>query len=414
MAHVSKYKLKNGEVRYRSHVHRFGQSLTQAGFKYRKDAQRWGDEQDRSIQLTNLPLTVRELMKYTAEDVLRRYRDEVVPHKINEVTLINKFLRYRICKKPLSSLKSSDVWDYIRERQKETWRGKPIKNSSIRRDLNTISRAFVIARKKWKDFENLTNPFVKLGDELPNADNRRERRLKVGEENKLWEACKGCLGLNRYYVPLAIALAIHTGMRLQEIFNLTWEDVDFERRRIVIRKSKTDHVSGGFKGRTIVLPIRAEYFLSQLAIALSGERRLVPTDRIFPMTSGAFKQSWADVRKRAGIKDLTFHDLRHEAGSRFAEGKWYLSKPQHDRMMGHNNRDMSSRYIHAELMEIQEKLDRQALGGKTFEEWWPETAKANLKLPEGAKTFETYEAFMAAIQKQTDAKVIHLKKSKAS
>jgi hypothetical protein len=84
------------------------------------------------------------------------------------------------------------------------------------------------------------------------------------------------------------------------------------------------------------------------------------------MTKAAFKQSWADVLKRAGISDLTFHDLRREAGSRFDEAG--LTKGEQDLMMGHANRDMTSLYVHAYLKSIQDKLDRYVLDGMTFDE----------------------------------------------
>ena len=84
------------------------------------------------------------------------------------------------------------------------------------------------------------------------------------------------------------------------------------------------------------------------------------------MTGSAFKQSWMDVRKRAGIVGLTFHDLRREAGSRFDEAG--LTKAEHDLMMGHATRDMASLYIATPLRSIQDKLDRYALGGLTFDE----------------------------------------------
>jgi hypothetical protein len=84
------------------------------------------------------------------------------------------------------------------------------------------------------------------------------------------------------------------------------------------------------------------------------------------MTKGAFKQSWADVCKRAGISDLTFHDLRREAGSRFDEAG--LTKGEHDLMMGHAGTDMTSLYIHGDLNRIQDKLDRYTLDGNTEKE----------------------------------------------
>jgi len=39
----------------------------------------------------------------------------------------------------------------------------------------------------------------------------------------------------------------------------------------------------------------------------------------FGMTISAFDQTWKRVIKRSGITDLKFHDLRHEAVSRFFE-----------------------------------------------------------------------------------------------
>jgi hypothetical protein len=91
---------------------------------------------------------------------------------------------------------------------------------------------------------------------------------------------------------------------------------------------------------------------------------------IFPMTKNAFKQSWSDVVERAGIADLTFHDLRREAGSRFDEAG--LTKAEHDLMMGHSTSgDMHSLYINSPLQSIQDKLDRYEFDGKTFHEAYP-------------------------------------------
>lgn len=99
--------------------------------------------------------------------------------------------------------------------------------------------------------------------------------------------------------------------------------------------------------------------------------------RIFPMTKKAFKQTWEKIKTKSGISDLTFHDLRHEAGSRFDE--LGLTKGEHDLMMGHQNRDMASRYTHTEemkLMAIQEKLDK-----KWMEDFKETEARFALGLP---------------------------------
>ncbi len=222
---------------------------------------------------------------------------------------------------------------------------------------------------------------------------RRKRRLEGDELSRIEAACKKCKGLNQLYIPLAVYLAIETGMRLQEIFNLTWKDIEFKKRRIEIRKSKTDYNSE-YAGRTIVLPIVAEVFLQRILVKVmlgktlpdmpdlpSGKIvKIEPTSLVFPMTKDAFKQAWVHVLRNAGIKNdedtedrdfnteegLTFHDLRREAGSWFDEAG--LTKSEHDLMMGHKSRDMTGLYIGSTLKSIQDKLDRHRLEGKTFEE----------------------------------------------
>jgi integrase len=48
---------------------------------------------------------------------------------------------------------------------------------------------------------------------------------------------------NRIADPVRIGVA--TGMRRQEIVGLNWDDIDiFQKRRITIRKSKTDRITG--------------------------------------------------------------------------------------------------------------------------------------------------------------------------
>jgi integrase len=71
---------------------------------------------------------------------------------------------------------------------------------------------------------------------------------------------------------VAIWFAIETGMRLQEIFNLTWKDIDPGKRRVKITKSETDHMNA-YKGRTIVLTVRAWAYLSVIFLSKLRELR---------------------------------------------------------------------------------------------------------------------------------------------
>lgn len=351
MGHITTVKDSKGNIKYRAYIHRKGCKPINKRFTYEKDAKRWIRENESALETTGLPITFDHLRKHTVGAIVTRYLNEKTPAKgcaANETTVLKKFLKRDICNLPVSSLTRQDAYKYYHDRLKDTWNGKPISPSTIRRELNTIQHIFEVAREEW-GLTNLVNPF--RGINVKGSMRRRTRRLYDGDLDKLYEHARQCRGPNAIYVQMAISLAVETGMRLQEIFNLRWDDVGintFERRRIVIKKSKNGHT------RTIVMTVGARAYL-MLIMTYDGLREGPHDIKIFPMTKGAFKQAWDGVKKRAEIDDLTFHDLRHEAGSRFDE--LGLTKSENDLMMGHVSKDMASLYIHPALDRIQAKLD---------------------------------------------------------
>ena len=195
-----------------------------------------------------------------------RYLAEISPTKAaveTEKYIIGRFIKTSgMARKPIAHVSTEDGASYRNERLKETYHRKdgtedgkkePIKPSTVRRELNILQHIFEIARTEW-GYSDLRNPF--RGLRIKQSDVPRARRLKDGELGiLLTSAMRDCKGHNKRYAPLAIMLAVNTGMRLQEIFNLTWGDVsilpaDKDKppfRRIIIRKSKTG------KSRTIVM-----------------------------------------------------------------------------------------------------------------------------------------------------------------
>ncbi len=365
MAYIRRLKDKLRTLPWRAQVRRKGHKVLVKMFASKGEAELWAGVQEHAIRMTGLPLTIEDLKKHTVGDIVRRYLKEITPTKgchVSETSVLNKFLRHGICLKSLAFVSRQDAYKYRDDRLKELHKGKLLTPRTVRRTINSIQHIFEVAREQW-GFTNLQNPFRSLP--IRGSMYRRKRRLEEGELERLERACESCRGLNQYYVPLAIYLAIETGMRLQEIFNLVWLDIDMHNRRIEIRKSKTDHLTP-YEGRTIVLTIGAESFLIKLQYSLKANRRFKTSDKIFPMSKEAFKQSWTDVRKRAGIAALTFHDLRHEAASRFDEAD--LSNPQAAHMLGHVPQNVTASYQMPKLKPIQDKLDRYALGGLTSDE----------------------------------------------
>jgi integrase len=104
-----------------------------------------------------------------------------------------------------------------------------------------------------------------------------------------------------------IVLAIETSMRRSELLDLDWEYVDLRLCVAYLPLTKNGD------SRDVPLSRRAVQTLQQL-------RADGPKDtRVFPLTGNAVRQAFEHLRVRAGMSDLHFHDLRHEAISRLFE-----------------------------------------------------------------------------------------------
>lgn len=109
------------------------------------------------------------------------------------------------------------------------------------------------------------------------------------------------------HLQLPLLLALWTGQRQGDLLRLPWSAYDGERIRL--RQGKT--------GARVVVPVGAP-----LKAALdSTEKRspiiLVNSDGK-PWTADGFRSSWRKAAAKAGIADLTFHDLRGTAVTRLA------------------------------------------------------------------------------------------------
>ena len=410
---MSVYRLKDkphGKLRglpWRAVVPREGQSPLRKQFRSRDEATIWESEQRRVERLKDIPAyrqaqELQTLKNVTVRDLIDDYINSKPNVHPNNIITLRQFAREDICEKSVLAFTAQDANRWIAKKQQETWKPpgskgepKPLTPRTVRRQANIVMQVFSHAKKFREGCASLTNPFA--GIEITGATGgTRDRSLEDGELDSILAACKRCLPPNNYFIPLAIWLAIDTGMRRQEIFNLKWSDIDTDKRRIFIRKSKTDKVTGN-AGGTIVLPVMAKHLLITLAGMRhhfynlpnaefepegenddfakpeEGRKTIIFTfpqdnERIFPMTGGAFSQAFDKVLKRAGVTDLHFHDFRREANLRFYYAG--LTKEERDLMKRHANKDMDRVYLGRNPLfkTIQDKLDRYVLGGKTYKE----------------------------------------------
>ena len=193
-----------------------------------------------------------------------------------------------------------------------------VKPGTVNRELDMLRHAFAVARRDW-DIPLAHNAFAEVT--RPKGAVPRERRLRCGERDRLEAARRQCR--NRFIWPL-VELALETGMRRGELLNARWADVSFETRMMHIPVTKNGHA------RTIPLSKGALTLLRELC----GKRHS-SGEPILPIIEDMARMAWKRLVKRARLVELRFHDLRHEAISRFFE--MGLSVPEVALISGHRD-----------------------------------------------------------------------------
>ena len=206
----------------------------------------------------------------------------------------------------------------------------------------------------------------------PASDLRRERHAK--RNRRLTEAEEiQVLAVAKPHLYRLVVAAVETGCRLGELLALRWKDCNLKRREITIHTSKP--------GPGRLVPI-AKRLVAVLELA-----RHDPAGRELPREAyvfgdrvgrrvGSIKKAWQTaVLKAYGHKpewvrpsgqltpelraiyqqiDLHFHDLRHEAGTRWHEAGVPL---HHVRaLLGHSNIATTDTYLNAVSVELQKSI----------------------------------------------------------
>jgi integrase len=187
----------------------------------------------------------------------------------------------------------------------------------------------------------------------------RDRRLVGDEEQRLMDACLGMYKDKRGW-QLLIGLALETAMRAGELLSMQWDEVntDPSHRFIVIPKEREKTR----KGRQVPLSTKAIEIIEELRDrAIKGEVRVFGT---FPNSSVILGRGFKRITTRAKCEDLRFHDLRHEATSRFFETT-NMQTMEIAAITGHTQLDTLQRYANLRPQVLANKLDARLDWTKT-------------------------------------------------
>ncbi len=220
--------------------------------------------------------------------------------------------------RPLGQITRTEIEEFQRQSRAKQ------RPATINRNLGRLRRMLNVA-VNWGLLEESPMKGLKFLAE----NNSRHRYLSVPECDRLLQACISPR------VRAIVAIALHTGMRLGEILNLRFGDVNFPAGLILIRDSKN--------GQPRHIPMDAT-----VLDLLTNYPRHPTSDLVFANGSGTrfkgVREGFGNACKRAGLTDLHFHDLRHTFASQWvmAGGDLYLLKD----VLGHKSITMTQRYAH--------------------------------------------------------------------
>jgi integrase len=237
-------------------------------------------------------------------------------------------------------------------------------------DLAHLGAVLSIARPAWgyevdpQVMGNVRKVLRKLGYNMRSRE--RDRRPTLDELDRLLEHFQSIQDRRPTSINMlkVTAFALFSTRRQEEITRIKWADLDEEGSRVLIRDMKNP---GQKMGNDVWCHLPPE----ALAIIQTMPKAL---EEIFPYSAESISTSWTRACKLLGIKDLHFHDLRHDGVSRLFEMDWDI--PRVASVSGHRDWNSMRRYTH-----LRGRGDAYA-GWK----WYPKVLMAPVKL--GARTLK--------------------------
>ena len=234
-----------------------------------------------------------------------------VEDSIYEVALTLRHFERIIGKCNSKQITQTAIDKYIIER------GKEVIRSTLNKDIRNL-RAFI----RWCRKNRYVNGEIEI-KELK-EDERPVKSLSNIQIKKLLTISK-----RHKTLRMRILLALGTGLRPGDINSIRISDIDFENGSITPRSKKTRKSMGSWP---VPVPIMAE--LKKYVSGLDPEQENIFTDNFSRYT-------WEKIRRKLGLDDFKFHDLRKTFGSVLAQNG--VSTAVTQKLLEHSSPDLTNK-----------------------------------------------------------------------
>jgi integrase len=237
----------------------------------------------------------------------------------------------------LDTITASDV---------ERYKGQKLQDDLAAKTINNHLAVLSKCLKSAVEWERVAvAPRIKLLKVPPqrfkHLDRTETARLLDGFVDPRWRVMAVC--------------AVRAGLRMGELIGLRWEDVDFERRQLSVRRSIVRGVVAAPKSnKERHLPMTQD--LSTALASLKTKRGYVFQQALTgePMTRGMTDRALKTACKRSGVRMIGWHVLRHTFASQLATSGISIRIIQE--LLGHSDMKMTLRYAHLAPSALREAI----------------------------------------------------------
>lgn len=337
MATITARKRANGTTAYRAlvRIKRCGNVVFKETrtFDRKVAAQSWAKRLELELEKPGA-IDARQLSQVKLGELITRYIDEV--GQINPLGRTKRFTLEKLANSSLADLPARElspqhIINFCIDRKNQG--AGP---ATVLQDVAFLRSVLNVVKPIWglpldASAIELAQPTLKKLN-LVGKGHKRDRRPTPEEINQLNDHFKSRDQRSELPMLAIFNFAILTAMRQSEICGITWQDLDPNKKTVIIRDRKDP---SNKQGNDQQVPLLGGAF------DLAMQQKRVAT-RIFPYNarsvSAAFTRSCAKLK----IFDLRFHDLRHEGASRLFELGYSIE--QVALVTGHKDWNMLRRY----------------------------------------------------------------------
>lgn len=355
MGTISERKQKDGTVRYRAEIRinkngvKFSESKT---FSTKTLAKSWLKKREFELESdpTLLQKSPQKSMTFgeLAELYLKNTNGKFARSWISTISMLSKM---PIAHLKVEKMSIHDFNHFAQARLTGLYDGyQPISTATLKGNMLTIRGLLNFGESlgldvPLADFDKVMRGLSRTRQVTPSA--KRDRLPTTEELTKLTLYFKGKYDRRAVAIPMHLVMwfAIYTGRRQEEITRLHLSDLNGQWWKLRDIKHPT-----GSKGndKTFLVTDNASRLIPFFTDSRlrQNQRKMVKhynDDLLLPVSNKSISRCFTESCKVLGINDLHFHDLRHEACTRFAE--YGMTVPQIQSHSLHENWASLQRYV---------------------------------------------------------------------